>query len=457
VVELFIAFVSIRREGQWVLVAPRLPIFYSKNHKETREMSSHLYNEVNCRVCGGELKTVFDLGEFYPSAFLDGDPTPFTEKVPLILGQCKSCDLVQLKHTVDLNAMYRSYFYRSSLNQSMQKALFDVARSAMLNARLGSGDIVVDIAANDGTLLSYYAPYDLKRVGFDPALNVAEDAIRHCDLFVNDYFTDANYPYKQKAKIITSIAMFYDLPDPCGFVQGVKSILHDDGIWILQLTDLTSMLKINAFDSICHEHLEYYTLTWLVEFLSTFSLDTFRVEYNQVNGGSVRLYICHTGQREIQTSVHDQLRSEQIYLESFEDPLIAFKERIYSAQLKVVHKLIDFQWNGITIYGMAASTKGNTLLQAWGIDNTLIPKIADVNPDKFGRKTIGTEIQIISDEQALEENPDTFFILAWHFVDFFLDKYQSYLQLGGRFMVPLPEPRIYGWNPLSGKIEWESI
>lgn len=400
------------------------------------------YHEVHCRACGGALDPVLELGRLYPSAFVTEDQNGFSEKVPLTLARCAKCELVQLLHTVDLDLMYRNYYYRSGLNQSMQKALFDVAKSAMLNARLEEGDVVCDIAANDGTLLSYYAPFAVTRIGFDPALNIAEEAMRHSDVFINDYFTDTNYPYKKKAKIITSIAMFYDLPDPCSFVQGVKSILHEDGIWILQLTDLTSMLKINAVDNICHEHLEYYTLRWLVDFLFTFSLDVFRVEANQVNGGSIRLYVCHAGSREIQENVHDHLRSEAIYLNSFGDPLLAFKGRIYSYQFVICHLLGRLRGENKTVYGMAASTKGNTLLQSWGIDSQLIEKIADVNPEKFGKKTIGSNIEIVSDEQALNEKPDYFFLLAWHFEGFFTEKYRDYLREGGAFIVPLPYPHL---------------
>lgn len=414
------------------------------------------FRESNCRACGNELESVFDLGNIYPSTFLDGEASAFVEPVPLILARCKHCQLVQLKHTVDLDLMYKQwYWYKSSLNKSMREDLHSLAKSALMNARLQSGDIVVDIGANDGTLLSYYAPFDLKRVGFDPASNIAEEAARNCDVFINDYFTDTNYPFKKKAKIVTSVAMFYDLPHPPSFVEGVRSILHEDGIWILQMTDLTSMLRVNAFDNINHEHLEYYTLNWLVDFISTFCLDVFRAEYNQVNGSSLRLYVCHTGKREIDESVPRLLEEERAFLNLSHDPLCSFKERIYTAQMKITNKLMSIFWEDQIVYGMAASTKGNTLLQAWGIDSQLIRKIADVNPDKFGRRTIGSNIEIISDEQAMSENPDYYFVLAWHFIGNFLERYRDYLERGGKFIVPLPEPRIYY---LEGEeVRWTSL
>lgn len=308
---------------------------------------------------------------------------------------------------------------------------------------------------NDGTLLSYYAPFAVTRIGFDPALNIAREAEIHSDLFINDYFTAAAYPLKQKAKIITSIAMFYDLPDPSTFAQDVRSILHPDGIWIIQLSDLVSMLQHNAFDAICHEHLEYYSLSWLVGFLSTFSLDVFQVEYNDVNGGSLRLYICHTGARDIQPMVETQLRAEQMYLSSFPDPMRAFKARIYGFEFMTLHLLHQLRDERKSVYGMAASTKGNTLLQMYGIDSRLIQKIADVNPDKFGCHTIGSNIEIISEQEALFQQPDYFFLLAWHFLPFFVEKHRPYLESGGRFIVPLPEPRIYSFE--NGELGWRSI
>lgn len=205
--------------------------------------------EKSCRVCGGKLRKVFSLGEIYPSAYLDdNDPEP--ERAPLALAQCVDCGLVQLQHTVDLDSMYFKYFYQSGNNPSMVMALRDVIDQAQLIVPLAPGDVVCDIACNDGTTLGMYPEY-VTTIGFDPARNLPKRG--KIGYFINDYFDASAYDSTlvTRAKIVTSIAVFYDLPDPKQFVRDVAHILADDGIWIMQFSDLTSMLKTNSVDNIC--------------------------------------------------------------------------------------------------------------------------------------------------------------------------------------------------------------
>jgi len=416
---------------------------------------SHKVQDV-CRICGGKLKKVLDLGNIYPSNFVDKTEG---EAVPLALVECKSCGLVQLEHTVNLDEMYRTYFYQSAINPSMVKSLQDVVTDIENTIKIDDDDVVVDIGCNDGVMFSLYKNKNVLKVGYDPALNLAEKAKKYCTAFINTYFDFNLYPYNiPKAKIVTAIAMFYDLPNPNQFVQDVIDIMADDGIFVIQFTDLISMLKINAIDNICHEHLEYYKLSDVINLLDKHGLKVFKVSYNKVNGGSIRVFACKSDEFKddlfvTENSVIDSLTEERAYLDSFDDPMKAFSERILKIKRIVVGFLAKAEDSGIRIYGMGASTKGNTLLQYFNIGKKLIATIADVNPDKFGKKTIATDIPIISEEQALDEYPDMFFVLPWHFIDDFISRNYKFLLDGGAFIVPLPEPTIY-YVTEGDKLKW---
>jgi SAM-dependent methyltransferase len=405
----------------------------------------------SCRICGGGLRKVLDLGNIYPSNFVDKTEG---KAVPLALVECKSCGLVQLKHTVDLDEMYRTYFYQSAINPSMVKSLQDVVTDIENTIKIEDLDVLVDIGCNDGIMFSLYKNRVAYRVGYDPALNLAEKAKSYCTTFINDYFCKDTYMFN-KAKVVTAIAMFYDLPDPNKFVRDVVDILADDGIFVIQFTDLLSMLKINAIDNICHEHLEYYKLSDVRNLLDKFGLDIFKVSYNKVNGGSVRVFAGRNEYYPIEGSVLQAIADERVYLDSFENPMKAFADRVSNIKKIVLDFLCRAEDAGIRLYGMGASTKGNTLLQYFGITKKLIPVIAEVNPDKFGKKTIATNIPIIAEEQAFKEYPEMFFILPWHFVEDFVIRNKKFLDDGGAFIVPLPEPVIYYLE--NGELKWTSL
>lgn len=392
-----------------------------------------------CRMDGSKLETVLDFGSIYPSNFVSGDNSRV--EVPLVLCKGSVSNLVQLKHTIDRDILYRNYWYRSDLNASMVESLRDIVKQVQYKIRLFAGDIVVDIGANDGTMLSMFPKYAVT-VGFDPANNLKEIASTRCTHFINDYFTAENYPLEERAKIITTIAMFYDLENPNEFIQDVKSILADNGIWVIQLTDLYSMLKINAFDTIVHEHLEYYSLEVLGELMKMNDMHIFDVSYNRVNGGSIRIYVGHAGVRLTNSRVLDSFRRERHYMASFENPWEAFKERVEAIKEITTKFIYEENLNGKVIYGMGASTKGNTLLQYFGLTPRDIIAIAEINKSKFGLKTVGTNIPIISEEDALKATPDYFLVLPWHFVDGFVENNKEYLEAGGAFIVPCPVPAI---------------
>lgn len=407
-----------------------------------------------CRSCGsGELVDVLSLGIQYVSDFLE-ERTNGGLLAPLGLVLCDvnsgGCGLVQLRHTVPGDLLYRRYWYRSGVNASMTEALRDVANQAERLTGLSDGDIVVDIGCNDGTLLRSFRRRHLTLIGFEPAKNLIPFAEVGTTKIINDYFNLEGYRKnlgESKAKLITSIAMFYDLEDPNSFVEDVRACLDDDGVWVIQMSYLPSMLRQNAFDNICHEHLEYYSMTSLQSLLSRHGFEIFDVELNEVNGGSFRVYVKHEGCRSygkegsrgrlarirrLERDLH--LSDTRAYLE-FASRVNSLRDRLHEF-ISAEHK------KGKKIYVYGASTKGNTLLQFCNLDRGLIDAAADRNPDKWGKKTIGTHIPIISEEQARADRPDYFLILPWHFLGEFMKREEAYLKGGGKFIVPLPEFRV---------------
>ena len=400
---------------------------------------------MNCRICSSpDYKSILDLGNIYPSNFISNGEE-ITAK-PLHLVKCQNCNLVQLKETYNLDAMYRDhYWYRSGLNPSMVMSLEDVVESALKVYSTMNNKVVpkyvLDIGCNDGTLLSLY-PKTVLKVGVDPSKNVKELAEQHCDVFVNDYFQLSDfttYPYL-KYDIITSIAMFYDLEFPNIFLRDVCTVLADDGLWVIQFTDLLSMLKLSAFDNICHEHLEYYSLSVLDNFLAKWNLQIIDVEYNVVNGGSIRAYVTWKRKEYKRKRVNEALELEQAYLK--EHPIEEFGYTILKEKSKLLELVSQIKEANKSIYVLGASTKGNTLLQHYGLNSTIIDKALEVNEDKFGLRTIGTNIPIISEEQGLQEKPDYLLVLPWHFRNFFIEKFDGYLRSGGSLIFPLPTVEI---------------
>lgn len=397
----------------------------------------------HCRVCGSaEFEDVINLGDLAVSSFVREGERGI--KAPLNLVKCKQCGLHQLKDTVDLDKMYRQYWYKSSLNSSMLRDLANVVKSVEEIIDLKEGDIVVDIGCNDGSMFDFYTTSGLYKCGFDPALNLQEEAKKHCTWFVNDYFSAEKFPYATaKAKVVTAIAMFYDLEDPMRFLRDVVSILDQDGVFVVQLTDLYAMYKTNAFDNICHEHLEYYSLKVLLKMFNDAGLKIFKVVRNKVNGGSLRVYAQHTnGPYEVDPSLYTEWGVEEYYFRSPEGSPQAFRERVENIKKAIMWFLEDTRIYGETVYVMGASTKGNTLLQYFGIDDKLIQYAAEVNSDKYGLYTVETSIEIIPEEEALLEHPDYFLILPWHFIENLVEKHYDYLESGGRFIIPCPAPLL---------------
>lgn len=406
-----------------------------------------------CRVCGGLLVDILSLGSQYLSNFLKpGEDDGL--KVPLDLALCDNCRLVQLRHTAPADAMYQNYWYRSGTNVTMRAALADIAEKAENLIDLSPENSVLDIGCNDGTLLGAYRRQGLYRIGFDPAANLAPYSRRLADHVAVGYFeADAFHSNQELAsrrpKVVTSIAMFYDLEEPRRFVSDVKTVLDPEGLWVVQMSYLPSMLKQNEVGNICHEHLEYYSLQSFEYLLSLHDFEVVDVELNAINGGSIRTYVRNRGAdptrfgdatyRRLASERVQRLREEEVRA-GLDSPVTYsdFAFRVDRIKADVVHFIEDQLAIGKRVYVYGASTKGNTLLQYFGLDHSVITAASERNPEKWGRVTVGTHIPIISEEDARRANPEFFLVLPWHFLDEFMTRENRYLRSGGRFIVPMP-------------------
>lgn len=400
-----------------------------------------------CRNCGcDKLKTILDLGFIYPSTFVDANSN--VRKAPLVLVKCENCGLTQLNHTVNLDLMYRNYWYQSGLNDEMVGHLKDIFDNVNRITELKQGDVIVDIGANDGTLLDFY-PDSLVKIAFEPSLVFSPILSKKCYHVITDYFDSSLYWYPSKAKVVTAIAVFYDLPNPNEFIRGVHSILDDDGIFVIQFSDLYDMIKYNDFSSICHEHLEYYDLEIAIKLLEQNGFSVFDVQRNKVNGGSLRI-LADKHKREKSKNIELELKKERDFFNKYS--VIDFGVNIARFGVEIRSFIRKKLKEGKTFYILGAGTKGNTILQYYKLNNKLIKGAADINPAKWGLKTVGTNIPIMSDDDVFSKNPDYMIVLPWFFINNFITKYHEYIKNGGIFLVPLPEPALVtnqGWKDLN--------
>lgn len=422
-------------------------------------MGNPLFKEIQgCRVCGNKnLTSILSLGKLYVSDFFDTPDSTNGVKAPLELVLCNAkeagCGLLQLRHTVSGEALYRNYWYRSGINKTMTDELNGIAEKIAKMANLKVGDFVIDIGANDGTLLRGYKAGGLNTVGFEPAKNLIEYNGKGTTKIISDFFGFAAWQKEfgdKKAQAITAIAMFYDLDDPNAFVSDIVKCLDDEGMLVIQMMYLPSFLERNAFDGICHEHLEYYSLLSLENLLRRHRLEVFDVEMREhINEGSVRVYVKKMGggktlniEKEAPERV-GALRKKEAKL-GLDDKKVyeALVARVLEAKEKTLAFITQEVARGKRVNGYAASTKGNTTLQFYGLTPKLIEAIADRNPVKWGKYTAGTGIPVISEGDSRAKNPDYYFVLAWHFLPEFINRETDFLARGGKFIVPMPEFKV---------------
>lgn len=399
---------------------------------------------VTCRSCNSvKLQDVIQLGDLHISDFPEEVDSTAIPRVPLELVRCGSCTLVQLRHTTPPDWMYRTYWYRSGINETMVAELKDVVAHAIsFVGGLSANDRVLDIGANDGTLLANY-PKDVLREAFEPS-DIAEDLTRtnHADQVYPTYFPPpANHQFWKDDgaayKIVTSIAMFYDLDDPGSFIRAVKKVLHPQGVWIVQLQDLDQMLRTRAFDNIGHEHLEYYSFTSLRNVLEPHGLMIRDLESRAINGGSLRFYITHK-QRPVVLGSADRLRLQAEKEANLEERLADFVWHVKAARKQILGVVYATLQAGRTVDLYGASTKANTLLQYLHLNPDQIRCAVERSPFKYGRYTVGTHIPIVSEEEWRKDPADLTLVGIWQFRNAILEREKRYLDKGGAFLFPLP-------------------
>jgi len=394
-----------------------------------------------CRSCKSSLLApILSLGDQYLSDFRSDNKKP--PQYPIDVVMCKACSLLQLRETTPPSDMYHDrYGYYSGVNQTMRDHHKGIVDGVMKAIKLEKGDVVVDIGSNDGTLLKNY-PTNLVRVGFDPVSKFASCYGGTNITFVNDYFNKDAYPLTKKAKVITAISMFYDLEEPNTFVHDLCEMLEENGLIVIQQNYLAEMLRQNAVDNICHEHLEFYSLKSMQALLKRHGLVIVDVEVNDLNGGSFRTYIGKDHGQSASDRVRSMLEREEAEELDNEQTYHSFANRIASIKNELNTFIAGVKAKGKSVYVYGASTRGNTLLQYCGLDATQITAAVERNPEKWGKKIASSGIPIISEEQARAEKPDYFLILPWFFKDEFIKREKKYLDNGGHLIFPLPTVEI---------------
>ncbi|HVX47620.1 MAG TPA: class I SAM-dependent methyltransferase [Mycobacteriales bacterium] len=413
------------------------------------------------------MRTLFSLGSIALSNFVDDEEPLYAPMTLAICDQSQGgCSFVQLKERgIDPQLLYRHYWYRSGINEAMRAELNSLAACVVEAAGLEPGDTVVDIGSNDGTLLRGYAVPSLQKIGFEPATNVIG---RDGDVtIIEEFFGRKSYERVvgdgRKARAVTAIAMFYDLEDPNTFVDDVRSLLADDGVFVVQMAYLSSMLNTNGIDNVCHEHVGYYSLGVLMELLDRHGLVVRDVKLNATNGGSFRVYVQHRSRvgapwpfDGAEDRVADCLKQEQrIGTNDYDD----FVVRVTQIKDRV-RAFVDSRLNaGDVFHVYGASTKGNTLLQVLGLDRRHIAAAAERSPEKFGRRTVATDIPIVSEAESRAGRPDYYIVLPWHFREGILRREEEYLRSGGQMLFCLPRPELVSWSdgglrtdPLAGDV-----
>jgi NDP-4-keto-2,6-dideoxyhexose 3-C-methyltransferase len=403
-----------------------------------------------CRVCGNtHLDSVFDIGAQYlqGSFVMDGMPLPTREKIPMELLRCDTgrqpgaCGLVQLRHQVAPSVLYANYWYTSGTTATMTAHLRSIAASACQRAEFVESR-VLDIGCNDGTLLANY-PGKVEKWGIDPSdvATVVPESVE----FVQDVFPSGDLRSRlgdRKFDVVTSIAMYYDLSDPVEFAREVEQLLAEDGIWIIEMSYLPMMLRMNSLDTVCHEHLEYYSLAVLDYIAKQVGMRIVDARLNAINGGSIQLLLCKesAGRLNESAEVLAKLRDYEIGIGlDTSRPLLDFRERVERQREVMIDLVNEIQDRGETIHVYGASTKGNVLIQWYGFDRDQLPFAADRNPKKVGARTVGTGIEIISEAESRAMRPDYYLVLPWHFRHEFLERERDTIMAGTRMIFPLPE------------------
>jgi len=400
----------------------------------------------SCRCCGStNLKSFIDFGDQVLTTMFPQKNQKNQKKIPMKVVICSYCYLVQLKHNYKLDKLFNDdYGYRSGINKTMNDHLNGIVLDIKKYIKLSEHDVVLDIASNDGTLLNKYKNKNITKIGIDPIAKKLKKFYKGNTIISDNFFSKKLFfklSKKNKAKAISSIAVFYDISEPEKFIRDIKDILSEDGIWVLEQSYFPLLVRNNAYDSICHEHLTYFMIKQLNFLLEKYNMRIFDLKLNDMNGGSIRIFVCHKDAiyKSNTNSIKKIYKIENELLKNKASKLRQFKKRIISQRnklIKLINKLLKSK-KIIHVYG--ASTKGNVVLQYCNFTNRHISFAADRNEEKWGRFTPGSDIEIISEEKSRKINPDYYLVLPWHFREEFIKREYSYLKNGGKFIFPLPK------------------
>ena len=392
-----------------------------------------------CRLCPNtKLKRIHDFGRHYVSNFVTKNNIKKGVKAPLNLVYCNNCKLLQLEHSAPQEIMYKKfYWYRSGVTNTMKIALKDIFLKVKKMSILKKGDTILDIGANDGTLLKYFKDDGFNTIGCEPAKNLTNELKKNCNHVINNFW---NFKYLnnilnkhklKKPKIIMAIGMFYDLEDPSKFISDAAKSLDDDGVFIAQLMCLNSMIKENDLGNICHEHLEFYSYPSLKFLFEKNGFKIIKIEENEINGGSYRIF-C---KKNVKKSISYKEKTSLADIKKFIKRVEKNKKTCLSFIKKCNNK-------GEKVFLYGASTKGNTLLQYYGIDSKMISFASERSPEKLGKYTIGSGLKIISEKAARKLNPKYFFVMPYAFIKEFIIRENKWLKKGGKFILPYPNFKV---------------
>ena len=392
-----------------------------------------------CRLCHNKkLTQIYNFGNHYVSNFVQKKNIKKGVKAPLNLVYCKNCQLLQLEHSAPQELMYKKfYWYRSGVTNTMKVALKDIFLNIKKMSIMKKGDTILDIGANDGTLLKYFKNEGFTTIGCEPAKNLTKELMRNSKFVINNfwYFKYLNNILKKnklkKPKVITAIGMFYDLEDPSKFISDAAKSLDNNGVFIAQLMCLDSMIKKNDLGNICHEHLEFYSYPSLKYLFEKNGLKIMKIEENEINGGSYRIFCKKNIKKSITYKENTNLKD-----------IMRFIKRVKKNKKACINFLKRSKIDKKKVFIYGASTKGNTLLQYYGINSKIIPYASERSPEKWGKYTINTGLKIISEQNAREINPDYFFVMPYSFIKEFIEREKKWIKGGGKFILPYPNFKI---------------
>ncbi len=403
----------------------------------------------NCKNCRSpNLSKLFSLGKLNFTGKFPKSKFTNIKKANLDLIFCNKCSLVQLGDSYNLKYLYGpDYGYRTGINKTMTDHMHNIQKSASKKVNLKKNDFVLDIASNDGTLLNFYDK-GVVTVGIDPLVNKYIKNYKNVNHKISDFFS---YRKSKKAiknnkfKVITALSVFYDAENPNQFLEDVSKLLSDDGVFILEHADLLSIIKLKMFDTICHEHLYYYSTKLIIEMCFKNNMRVFDLKKNNINGGSTQYFICKKNSKFKSNikKIKNVLSQEKSFGLEKKNTYKKFFEEINNIKIKLLNLINSINSKKMVIHGYGASTKGNVLLLYFGINKNQIPFIADRNPMKFNHYTPGTKIKIISEKKSRNAFPDYYLVLPWHFKKEILKREVKIRKKGCKFIFPLPKLRIY--------------